>query len=73
MHGCSLFRGEDALQGLDGLLAPLSFLVAETDQRTFQVLGLHGSCASLQPKLVKDAVNVGEQLWQFGDVEERDA
>ena len=69
----SLRGGEAALQGLDGLLAPLSFLLAESNRRTVQVLGLHGGCVALQPELVKGAVNVRERLGQFGDVEERDA
>jgi hypothetical protein len=38
----SLLGSEAALQGLDGLLAPRSLIVVESNWRTVQVLGFHG-------------------------------
>ena len=62
----SLRVSEEALQGLDALLAPLGFLVGERNRRTVQVLGLHRRFVGLLPKLV-------QLLGWTGDVEEEDA
>ena len=59
----SLRVSEEALQGLNALSAPQSFLVSESNWRAVQVFGLHGRFVGLLPKLVKRAVNFGKLLW----------